>query len=143
MATGLFFADTGVKAALDAFAAQLNSGFIDIYDGTQPTDANTAVGAQVKLARLTFSATAFPASTTSGTAPSRVASAAANAITSDTNADATGTATWFRALKSDGTTAILDGTVGTSGADLNLSTTSIIAGGTVTVTGFTISLPEH
>ena len=39
-----------------------------------------------------------------------------NAITSDSSADATGTATHFRIYKSDGTTAVLQGDVGTSGA---------------------------
>ena len=36
-----------------------------------------------------------------------------NAITSDSSADATGTATHFRIYKSDGTTAVLQGDVGT------------------------------
>jgi hypothetical protein len=39
------------NAALDAaFDSGLNSGFLRIYDQTQPTDADTALGAQVKLA---------------------------------------------------------------------------------------------
>jgi hypothetical protein len=37
--------------------------------------------------------------------------ATANAITSDASADATGTATFYRALKSDGTTVVADGGV--------------------------------
>lgn len=141
MANNVYFSDTACEAGLDAVAALLNSGKLEIYSGAQPTDANTAVGSQTKLATLTFSATAFPGSSSSGTP--RKASCAANSITSDTNAAATGTAAWFRCYESDGTTVILDGTVDSSGADLNLSTTSIIAGGTVEVTGFTLSLPEH
>lgn len=140
MASNTFFGDAATEAALDAIAALLNSGFLDIYDGTPPTDANTAVGAQVKLARLTFGATAFGASASSGTPRKSVATA--NSITSDTNADATGTATWYRAVTSAGD-VIDQGTVDTSGADLNLSSTAIIAGGTVEVTGYTLSLPQH
>lgn len=119
--------------ALDAIAVRLNNGYMRIYDGTRATNADTAIGAQVKLSELRFGATAFPAA--SG------GSAAANAITSDTNAPATGTATWARFLESDGTTVVMDVEVGTSGANLNLNTTSIVAGATVSCTGYTLTLP--
>jgi hypothetical protein len=62
-----------------------------------------------------------------------------NSITQESSADATGTATWFRIVKSDGTTFVLDGNVGTSGSDLNLTTTSIVATQPVSVTSFTIT----
>lgn len=52
----------------------------------------------------------------------------------------TGTAGWFR-LKQSGGTAVLDGTVGTSGADMNLSTTSLVAGGTVDLGVPTFTVP--
>lgn len=142
MTSTLSLSDTAAKAGCDAVAALGNSGTIKIYAGTQPTDANTAVGAQTLLATLTFGATAFGASSATGTTPSRKATATANTITDDTSADATGTATWFRMLKSDGTTVVMDGSVGTSGADLNLVTTSLVAGEDVGVTSFTLSQPE-
>lgn len=62
-----------------------------------------------------------------------------NAITQDSSANATGTAAFFRIYKSDGTTVILQGSVGTSGQDLNLNTLSIVSGGPVAVTSFTIT----
>ena len=62
-----------------------------------------------------------------------------NAIADDTDADATGTAEWFRIVQSDGTTFVLDGDVGTSGSDLNLDSVSVVAGGTVSVTEFIIT----
>ena|SRR5690242_756389 len=142
MASNLFLADNAAQAGCDAVAALCNSGTIKIYAGTQPTDANTAVGAQTLLATLTFGATAFGASAAAGTTPSRKATATANTITGDTSADATGTATWFRILKSNGTTVVMDGSVGTSGADLNLATTSLVAGVDVEITSFTLSQPE-
>lgn len=120
------------NAMLDNCLANANSGKLRIYDGTQATDADTAVGAQVLLAELTMNATAFAAAS--------AGSAAANAITSDSTADATGTATWFRLLKSDGTTAIMDGSVGTSGANLNLNSTAIQAGAAVAVTSFSVTM---
>lgn len=45
----------------------------------------------------------------------------------------TGTAGWFRVADSTGT-AVFDGTVGTSGADLNFASVSWVSGGTVELT---------
>lgn len=142
MANNPFFSDEATKAAVDAVAALCNSGTLKIYTGSQPTDANTALGAQTLLATLTLSATAFGASSASGSAGSKVVTATANTITDDTSADATGTAAWFRVLKSNGTSIVFDGTVGTSGCDLNLASTSIVAGEDVSITSFTITQTE-
>lgn len=117
--------------ALNAAFDVLNSGFLDIYDGTQPASADTAITSQVKLAHLTLSATAFAAASS--------ASKTANTITADSSADATGTATWYRLYQSNGTTAVMDGSVGTSGANLNLNTVSIVAGASVAVSSFTVT----
>jgi hypothetical protein len=132
MALNTQIANATVNTQADAFSALLNNGFLDIYDGTQAATADTAVGAQVKLARLVFPATAAPAAVGG--------LITFNTITSDTAADATGTPTWFRCLRSDGTTVVFDGTAGATGANLNLtglSSGQIIAGGTVSITGFT------
>jgi len=119
------------NAALDAaFDSGLNSGFCRIYDSTQPTNADTALGAQVLLAELTLNATAFAAAA--------AASKAANAITSDASANATGTATWGTIVTSGGT-RYMDFEVGTSGANLNLNTVSIVAGATVSISALTIT----
>jgi hypothetical protein len=120
------------NAALDNILANLNNGFLDIYDGAQPTDADTAIGSQVLLASLTFGATAF------GSASAGLATA--NPITADLSADATGTAAWFRCFKSDHTTAVLDGSVGTSGCNLNLNSTAIVSGANVSVTSMAVSM---
>ena len=121
-----------LNAALDA---PCNGGFIEIYDSTgtgQPTTPDVAVTTQVKLAKLALSATAFSAAA-SGTKT-------ANAITSATVL-AAGTATWFRVFKADDTTAVIDGSVGTSGADMNLNDVALTTGGTVSVTSWTVSMP--
>jgi len=121
--------NVAVSAAADAVCPLLNNGYLRLYDGTQPATADTAVTTQTKLAELRWNATAF------GAASNGVATA--NAITSDSSADATGTATWFRALKSDGTTVVFDGSVGTSNADLVLNSTAISSGAQVSITSFT------
>ena len=121
-----------VNTAMDAWAVLLNNGYLRIYDGSQPATADTALSGQTLLAELRFNATAFGASV--------AGVATANAITSGT-AGATSTATWFRCLKSDGTTVVYDGSVGTATADLVLNATSIVSGATVSVTA--LSLTEN
>jgi hypothetical protein len=127
--------DARKNAMLDTFTSGIGSSpLLRIYDATGgvPANANTALGSQVLLGTLTFSATPFPAAAT-GTLT-------ANAITQDSSADATGTAAFYRILNSAGTVTYAQGTVGTSGADLNLNTTSIVAGGPISVTSLTISI---
>jgi hypothetical protein len=140
MATNPFFADATTNAGLNALAATANGGTLNIYTGSQPTDANTALGAQTLLVTLTFSGTAFGNGVASGSAGSKVCTATANAITAGT-AVATGTATWFRILTS-GSGVCIDGSVGTSGCDLNLSSTSISTGAVVSISSFTITQTE-
>ena len=116
--------------ALDAAFDVLDSGKLRIYDGTQPTDADTALGAQVLGADLALGADSFAAAA--------AGSKAANAISSDTSADASITATWGSLLNSSNVRK-LDYTVGTSGANLNMNSVSISSGATVSVTSFTIT----
>jgi hypothetical protein len=130
--------NASANAANDARCAQCNSGYLRIYSGTQPANADTALSGNTLLAELRFGATAF------GSSSNGVATA--NATTQDSSADNTGTPTWFRALKSDGTTVVLDGTAGASGCDLNLSNLNagqIIAGGAVSVTSLTVTQTPH
>lgn len=133
MASNLKLSNAAVNASADAKAALLNGGFIDIYDGAQPATADTAVGAQTKLARLTFGNPAFAAAV--------AGVATANPITQDSSADAGATPTWFRALTSGGA-AVMDGTVGTSGCDCNINAVPIVAGAVVSCTGMTITDPK-
>lgn len=133
MALNTQLSDTAANAAANAMAALLNTGYLRIYTGSQPANANTALSGQTLLAELRFASTAF------GSAVAGVATA--NAIAA-VNAAATGTASWFRALESDGTTVVLDGSVGTSGCNLNFNSTAIQSGAQVQVTGFTLTEQE-
>jgi len=120
------------NAACDAMAALLNTGTLKIYTAGSgvPATVATAITDQVLLGTLTLSATAF--------AGSVAGVATANAITGDTSADATGTASFFRLLNSGGT-AVLQGLCGTSASDLNLNTLSIVAGADIEVTSLTLT----
>ena len=133
MALNTQMSDAAANAACAAVTALANSGSIKFYTGTQAANANTAIGAQTLLATLAMSATAF------GAPAAGVATA--NAITS-ANAVASGTATWFRILKSDGTTVVFDGSVGTSGCNINMNSNVISSGASVGVTALTYSIIE-
>ncbi len=134
MASNFKIGTAARNAASDAIAALLNSGTIKHYTGSPPTNVSDASSGTL-LATNTFGATAFGSSST-GTAT-------ANAITSDTNAAASGTAGYFRARASGGgdTAAIFQGTTGTSGCDLNFDNNVFVAGGTVAITSFTLTTP--
>lgn len=119
------------NAGLDSLLDALNTGFFRIYSGTRPTNPDTALSGNTLLAELTFGATAFAAAT-GGTKT-------ANAIGATTNAAATGTATFFRAFAANGTTAIVDGSVGIAGTDAVINSVSIIAATTVSCSSMVIT----
>jgi hypothetical protein len=124
----LAYSTTLRNAMLDDITSTVGaSGFLRIYDGVRPA---TGGAATTLLAELTCNATFAPAA--SGGVLTL------NAITQDSSANATGTATWFRITTSGGT-AVIDGSVGTSGSDLNLTTTSIVSGQPVSVSSFVIT----
>ena len=129
MAYNLNLSNVAANVEANALAVLANTGYIRIYDGAQPANADTAVSGQTLLAELRFGSTAF------GAAVAGVITA--NAITSDTSANASGTASCFRALESDGTTVLFDGTVGTTGCDMNLNSVAISAGATVSISAMT------
>lgn len=132
MANNTLVYDTAGTTAMNALTALLNSGVLNIYTGGQPSLDGGLTG--TLLVTLTFGATACASSVASG----GTVTATANSITSGT-AVATGTAGYYALLKSDASTVVLTGTVGTSGADLNLSTLSIVSGTIVTCSAYTIT----
>jgi hypothetical protein len=129
MALNTQLANATVSAEADALARLLDNGYLRIYDSTQAATADTAVGAQVLLAELRFNATSAP-SASNGVLTF-------NAIIADSDANASGTASWFRALKSDGSTVVMDGSVGTASANLVLNSVAITIHAAVSVSAFT------
>lgn len=130
MANNVKLAVTTKNARLDAITTAIGtSGIIKIYDGTQATNPDTAVGAQVLLATLTCSS-AFGAAASGGVLT-------ANTLTAGT-AGNTGTASWARICTSGGTPKV-DCTVGTSGTDLIIDNTSITSGQSVSGTSLTLT----
>jgi hypothetical protein len=118
---------TAVKnARLDAVAAQIDAG-----SGAGKLEIGTT-GMGTVLATITL-------------ADPSAASAASGVLTfsgfprSDTSADNTGTAAAARIRDSNNTDIVTGLTVGTSGSDINLDSTSLTAGQTVTITSATIT----
>ena|SRR6185295_14200431 len=126
--------DARANEANDSIRDNMNSGFLRLYSGSVPANADASLGAAVLLAELTMNATAF------GASASRTITA--NAITQDSSANASGTCSFARMYQSDGTTVWSQFTsVGTSGTEVVLSTTSVVSGQPVSCSSCTINLP--
>lgn len=124
-------ADDLADAVDTAVNAGGSAGTIKIYTGSQPATADTAESGTL-LATFTLADPAF------GAASGGVITLAGVPLT--VAAADTGTAGWFR-METSGGTNVLDGSVGTSGNQINLNTTSITNGVNVTITSGTITMP--
>lgn len=133
MALNPHFSAAWRNQALDQLTTSLGtSALLHIYAGVQPADVSSAVtAANVVLASLTA-----PTTNAFGAAAAGVITA--NAIGSAAAATG-GTAVWFSWVKSTGA-RVFDGSVGTSGADLNLNSTTIVTAAQVAVSAFTVTM---
>lgn len=102
------------NAQLDAITTFAGAGAkLRIYDGTRPATGGTAT---TLLAEFTLGSPFAPAASAGVLSPT---------LPSAVTGSATGTATWYRIVKADGTTHVIDGSAGTSGTDMILNTASI------------------
>ncbi len=106
-------------------------GTLKIYVGAQPTNVSDNPSGTL-LGTLTFSNPSF------GSASTGVSTA--SAITSDTNADASGTAGHAVILSAAGT-PLMDMTCGQGSGDINFDVSAIVAGGVIAVSSCTITVP--
>lgn len=123
------------NAMLDTLVDRADAGAgpatLKVYSGGQPATADTAATGTL-LVTFTLADPAFEA-------------AASNAVAIDADPDinatavATGTAGWARLADSDGVT-VFDGTVGTSGTDWIINSTSITLGQIVVLTSGQLTL---
>lgn len=128
--------DSGLADAFDT------NGRINIYTGSQPATANDAASGTL-LGTLTLATDAVTSAAASG-------SLSFATITSDTSADASGTAGWGRIYRTGdtapgsaaGTTDHrLDFAISTSGSDVNFDTVTFVAGGTIAISSLSATLP--
>lgn len=128
MASNLKYSNGTRDAQQQGLITYAGSGaIIHLYDGTQPANANTAASGTLLV---TMTITGSFGTDSNGTLT-------LGSVTSGT-AVASGTAGYFRITKSDDSTVVMDGSVGTSGADMNLNTTTVASGQTVSITAGTI-----
>jgi hypothetical protein len=119
------------NARLDAIESTIGTdAVLKIRSGAAPADVATADSGTV-LASLTLPAD-WMAAAASG-------SKAKSGTWQDASADATGTAAHFRLYASDGTTCHMQGTVGTSGTDMIVDSTSFTSGQSFTINTFTLT----
>ena len=119
------------NARLDAIETAIGtSAVLKIRTGSAPADVATADSGTV-LATLSLPSD-WMAAASSG-------SKAKTGTWQDASADATGTAAHFRIYASDGTTAHMQGTVGTSGTDMIVDSVSFTAGQAFTISAFTLT----
>lgn len=116
-------------AEVDALSALLDGGTFELYDGAQPADCDTPVSTQQLLVSCSFGTPAFDPG---------VAGAANMAAPAVGIGAITGSATWYR-MRTSGGAAVHDGTVGTSNANLNLTSTLILAGATLSIDSFVLT----
>lgn len=125
-------------------------GIIKVYSGAQPATADTAFSGTL-LFSITVGSGAFtPGTETNGL---DLGTSADGEIEKDADTwsgvgVADGTAGWFRyyANETDAggastTLPRIDGSVGTSGADLNMSSTTVVTSSTYTIDSFKFTLP--
>ena len=143
MAANPAISNAAAIAACNAIVDRLDEGagaaILRIYAGTQPTTVDDAVDTQVLCASMALNDPAFEAAADAD--PGATAAADVDPVPTEDAALATDTATWFRVSTSGGT-AVIDGTVGTSDADLVLNTTAIVQNAVVTITAWTFTVPE-
>lgn len=144
---------TGLRNALlgtGNLKTAMANGVIRVFSGVQPSSADNAEAATLLL-EITVSSGAFTAGVaTNGLnfdAPSEGVLPKAAAEAWSGVAVATGTAGWYRFYANDLTTGAstsavrFDGSVSTSGAQLNMSSTAITSGATTTIDSFVITMP--
>jgi hypothetical protein len=123
----------------------MNLSFIKIYAGAVPADADASIGAATLLCTVSVNST--------GTGVT-MAAAAANGILEKNAAEiwsgvngAGGVATFYRHVAAGDTggasttEARIQGTVGTAGADMNLTSTTLVNGATQTLDFYRVNLP--
>lgn len=124
---------TNAKAIAALDAALSGAVELILYSGTAPADADTALSGNSEVATCVISNVA-------GAVDNTGSAQATLTVSSDTNTTG-GTATFFR-IENSSNVVLLQGTVGTSGENLNLNDVAIPAGATLSVSSFTISMPE-
>jgi hypothetical protein len=135
-----------------AFKDTFKDGCIRIYSGSQPADADAAETGTLLVEITSSGGTLTPGTATNGIEFDAIAAGVLSKKTAETwsgTASNTGTAGYFRLYDNARHTGLdstyymkrIDGSCGVSGADLNMSSTSIVSAATITIDSFDVTLP--
>jgi hypothetical protein len=133
----LSFSDALRNARANAITAACDAGsgaaVLEVRTGSKPASPDDSATGTL-LASITLNDPSF------SSASDGVITLDDSPALTDSSADATGTAGYFR-IKTSAGTAVVDGTVTATGqgGDITLNTTSIVSGAAVTITGGTIT----
>ncbi len=129
-------------------------GVLKIYSGTRPSDADATTGGATLLVTISNAGVTFTGGAVAGGlefgASSSGAISKSSSETWQGTAVQTGTAGFFRLYANTADSGgadteyiynRIDGTIATSGSDLNMTSTSIRSGATITIDTFTLTLP--
>jgi hypothetical protein len=100
---------------------------MEIYSGTQPATG----GAETTLLATFTMGTPFAGAASAGVLT--------GTLPADVNASSTGTASWARIYKADGTTFCMDLSVGTSGTQVIMNSVSLTSGVACSITSISIT----
>ena len=142
-----------LKTGGTSYAGALVTGVIYLFSGSQPTTADATEGTATKLVEISVGSVAYVPATNAngismGTAAAGVLSKAAE-VWSGTNL-ADGVIGWGRfhgnlasaiVIGASETAIRMDFRVSQSGAELDAGNTTVVTGGTTTISTFTITLP--
>jgi hypothetical protein len=121
------FANALLQHSGSSIADQFGGGSLVVYSGTPPAGPNEALSGNTVLATFSFAASTAWAAPSNGIETLDFVSQTVTAV-------ATGSAAFFRILNSS-SAALIQGSVGASGADFNLSSVTITSGDNVAITG--------
>ena len=129
-------AAAGVQAVVDLIDAAVTAGTVEFRTGAKPVSVATAASGTL-LANVTLPSPLW-ASYTAGVATANTSGAPA--VVAQANAAAEDDIGWFRAKDGDGV-AVMDGTVGLSGASMLVNRVDTTTGQPVIIESWTVTLP--
>src|SRR5690242_17330892 len=133
----VMISNQAASSAVQNLGKQLDAGALCLYAGTQPANANTNTsGTDYIVAELPFSTVAGATVTSTFTAATTGALATTAAIS-------TGIATFYAAYSSSRARVMFGSVSSGSASDLNFNTNNVVQGVSVTVTSFSIVIPEQ
>jgi len=128
------------NALVDLIDGGAAAGKLIMYTGTEPDYADDA-GSLTEVATLTFADPAYGGAAADGV--NYWAEADLSSTISDSSATGNASAVTCFRIKDSNSATVLQGTLGTSGADINLNSTTIGAGAQVDVTALQVRVPYN